>query len=141
MDTDRQDWTLYDTDDAEDGPRVWQIREAFPDGLKPAAFPVAVIVEWQYADEGLPDPDTLAALHAFEADLAPLDAPEGDALLTHVIRGGGISELCWYVRDQEAFMQGFNQVLAGKPRYPLAIEFLEDPEWDYRRSIVENFAH
>lgn len=134
----RQDWTMYDThDDA--GHKLWLLRESFPDGLEAAAYPVAVVVEWNYADDGLPDADTLATLHAFEARLGPLD-DGGNSVLVHIIRGHGLSEVCWYTRDSEVFMAGLNALLAGQPRVPIGIEFMDDPDWEYRRGILDNFA-
>lgn len=135
-----QDWTLIETDDEGDGPRLWQLRASFPGNLATAQYPTAVIVEWNYADDGLPDAAALAALHAFEQALDPLNTQQGNSLLVHIIRGGGVSELCYYVADHDRFMQDFNDALSAHPCCPLEIQFMEDPTWEYRRSIVDNFA-
>lgn len=135
-----QDWTLYETDDEGDGPRLWQLRGSFPADLVPTQYPVAVVVEWAYSDEGLPDAATLSSLHGFEELLAPLDTDAGNSVLVHIIRGDGVSELCYYVQDYERFMADFNAALSGQARFPVEIEFMDDPEWEYRRSILENFA-
>lgn len=135
-----QDWTLYETNDEGDGPKLWQIRESFPDHLDPSHYPVAVIVEWIYSDDGLPDAETLSALHEFERHLGALDTASGNSYLVHIIRGAGVSELCYYVHDYALFIQDFNLALSGQSSYPIEIEFMDDPGWEYRRSIVENFA-
>ena len=40
-----------------------------------------------------------------------------------------MKELVYYIGDREAFVASFNEELAGQPRYPLQIEFFDDPEW------------
>jgi hypothetical protein len=136
----RQDWTLYETVDDGDGRKLWQLRESFPADLDAAQYPVAVVVEWTYSDDGLPDAETLSALHDFERTLGPLDTDAGNSVLVHIIRGNGVSELCFYARDYDRFIDDLNTTLAGRPRYPIAIEFMDDPGWEYRRSIAGNFS-
>jgi hypothetical protein len=140
MEDERQDWKMYDTNDEGDGPKIWQIRESFPDNLDSAQYPVAVVVEWAYSDDGLPDSETLSAMHAFEELLDHLNTETGNSFLVHKIRGSGVSELCYYVKDCNQFMTGFNDALSGQARYPIEIEFINDPEWEYRRSILDNFS-
>lgn len=140
MDEKRQDWTMYDTRDDDGGHKLWQLRDSFPAHVTAASFPVAVVVEWPYADDGLPDHETLAALHAFEKLLAPLDADDGNSVLVHIIRGHGLSELCFYARDYDRFMAELNTALAGQPTFPIAIEFMDDPTWKYRNGIAANFV-
>lgn len=140
MEDQRQDWTLYETDDEDVGPKLWHIRESFPDRLDASRYPMAVVVEWAYADDGLPDPETLSALHGFETLLNGLDTDAGNSLLVHIIRGAGISEWCYYARDYDVFMAELNRALSGRPRYPIEIEFMNDPGWGYRRSILNNFS-
>lgn len=136
----RQDWTQYETNDEDVGPKLWQIRDSFPANLDPAQYPVAVIIEWAYADDGLPDLETLSSLHAFQGCLDSLNTNSGNSFLVHVIRGSGVSELCYYVRDYSQFIAEFNHSLSGQPHYPIEIEFINDPQWEYRRSILENFS-
>jgi hypothetical protein len=140
MESERQDWTMYETNDDGDGPKLWQIRESFPQSLNPAQYPVAVIVEWSYSDDGLPSPETLSAMHGFEETLSHLNTEAGNGFLVHIIRGAGASELCYYVRDHNQFMSEFNSALSSQPQFPVDIEFMNDPEWEYRRSILENFS-
>ena len=135
-----QDWTQLWTDDEDVGPKFWALRESFPAGFEPREHPVAVVIEWAYGGPDLPDADVLPTLHAFEALLDPLDAAGGDSVLVHVIRGEGVSELGYYTRDFEGFMATLNTALAGHPPFPIAIEYYDDPKWEYRKSIVDNFA-
>ncbi len=43
--------------------------------------------------------------------------------------GKGLKELVYYIGDRDEFMSAFNQALSDQPRYPLDIEFFEDPDW------------
>ena len=140
MDDDRQDWTLYETNDEDVGPKLWLLRDSLPAGLDAKQYPQAVVIEWTYADEGLPDAATLATMHRFEKHIGPLDSDAGHSVLVHIIRGRGVSELCFYTRDTGDFMDGFNRLMARQPRVPIAIEFLDDPGWEYRRSIRANLT-
>jgi hypothetical protein len=136
----RQDWTMYETNDEGDGPKLWQIRESFPEKLDSNQYPVAVVIEWTYAGDGLPDSETLSAMHTFEEQLSQLNTEAGNSFLVHIIRGSGVSELCYYVQDYDLFMAAFNDALSGQPYYPIDIDFMKDPDWEYRRSILENFS-
>lgn len=140
MEDQRQDWVMYETNDEGDGPKLWQIRGSFPDNMDSARYPVAVVVEWTYSDDGLPNPETLSAMHSFEDLLDQLNTEESNSFLVHIIRGSGVSELCYYARDYDQFMAEFNDALLGQPTYPIEIEFMNDPDWEYHRSILENFS-
>ncbi|MCW4455685.1 DUF695 domain-containing protein [Flavobacterium sp. MXW15] len=140
MEDERQDWVMYETNDEGDGPKLWQIRESFPENVDSAQYPVAVVIEWSYSDEGLPDAEALSAIHTFEDSLGGLNTEAGNSFLVHIIRGSGVSELCYYVQDYNQFMAEFNDALSDQPRYPVEIEFMNDPGWEYRRSILENFS-
>ena len=42
----------------------------------------------------------------------------------------------YYVADRDLFMTTLNDALRGHPRYPIEIEFYEDPEWDdFQRTL------
>ncbi len=131
-----EDWTLYTSEDYE-GPSMWQIRDSYPPDLKRTDFPTSVIVEWSYANGGPPDKQILDELHAFEALLDPLNDARGNSLLVHIIRGDGVSELCYYCRDYAAFMSELNTKLKGGPHFPIEILNDNDPDWNYCRQTKE----
>jgi hypothetical protein len=136
----REDWTQYRTDDEGDGPKFWELRDSFPEDFVRASFPTAVVIEWEYAEDGLPDQEALEQIHAFEQQITGLNNPTGNSIKVHIIRGSGLSELCYYVRDYDTFMRELNGALASSPKLPIQIEFFQDPEWQYRSSIISNFA-
>lgn len=110
-----------------------------PSGFDAALYSTAAVVEWHYGDTGLPDKATLLALHKLEEHVSPLNDPERNTLLIHIIRGGGARELAYCVREHEQFIYTLNQVFAGKPHRSIQIEHFPDPAWEYRRSIADNF--
>ena len=109
-------------------------------GILSWLFPTAVVIEWEYAEDGLPDQEALEQIHAFEQQITGLNNPTGNSIKVHIIRGSGLSELCYYVRDYDTFMRELNGALASSPKLPIQIEFFQDPEWQYRSSIISNFA-
>jgi hypothetical protein len=60
-----------------------------------------------------------------------IDSIQEDELCVQVYSKTGNSqkELVYYIGDRDTFILAFNDALAGQPRYPLEIEFFEDPEW------------
>lgn len=47
----------------------------------------------------------------------------------NISTGFGVREWCYYTKDRNEFIQRFNALLTGHQRYPLEIEFYDDPEW------------
>jgi hypothetical protein len=135
----RENWTRYVTDEGDDGTKMWQLRDGVPENVSPSSLPIVVVIDWQYADAGLPDSATLERLHEFESRIDSLNNPAGNCLRAHIIRGCGKSEIAYYVREYDQFIDDFNAVLAGALNYPIEIEYFSDPEWKYWHSIPENF--
>ena len=120
---------------SDDGNRLYRIRSQLPDGLDKAAYSENVVVEWRFADDGLPDKETSAILATFENHIDCLDDAGGNSLLVHVYTGAGIREWCYYTKDYDGFMEALNTALSGKPRFPIQILHAHDPVWKYRDGI------
>ena len=43
--------------------------------------------------------------------------------------GNGLKELVYYIADQDQFMGAFNDALSDHPRYPIQLDFYDDPGW------------
>jgi hypothetical protein len=102
----KEDWSLHTDPLAEEGPSSWQLRESFPVGFVQSEFQTAVIVELRYAEGGRPSPQALKKLHEFESLLDPLNDGRYNSLLVHIVRGDGVSELCYYCKSYEQFIKG-----------------------------------
>ncbi|AXQ30538.1 DUF695 domain-containing protein [Solimonas sp. K1W22B-7] len=131
-----EEWTMILLE-VEDERRLYRMRLAPPEAVDPARFCESVIVEWRYADAGLPDRETNAAMMAFEELLDALDDPAGNSLMLHAYTGAGIKEWCYYARDYAQFMRDLNTALKGQPRFPIEIFHDHDPVWKYWNGIKE----
>lgn len=127
----KEDWTLTVTEE-EDGAKMWHTRNSQPPNAD--EYPTVVIIEWRYAEHGPPDKTTLAQLHSFDELVEPLGDPAVSAQAT-TITGGGCREWCYYAKTYDGFMLKLNQLLSGQPRFPLSIEYNQDPEWNYWAEI------
>jgi hypothetical protein len=68
-------------------------------------------------------------MEAFGAAVADLGWETGCSYLMNISTGLGLREWCYYTKERADFMRRFNAALAGHERYPLEIEFYDDPEW------------
>jgi hypothetical protein len=50
----------------------------------------------------------------------------------------GLKQWIFYARSREEFMGELNELLSGHPRYPLDIEFFEDPNWEVWDDMVKD---
>jgi hypothetical protein len=95
-------------------------------------YSTSVVIKWEYPRrEGTAEPpdDVRQRMIAFELAVAPLSFGNGLSHLMNRSTGLGLREWCYYTKDGDRFMHRFNKLLEGHERYPLAIEFYDDPEW------------
>lgn len=97
----------------------------------------ALEIAWTYADEGLPSEQENNEMNAFERVIDPLIEDRGNSQLAYVRTGFGRKEWLFYVRDRDAFMQAFNDRLAGRPVYPIHIRESSDAIWNLWREFIE----
>lgn len=134
--TEKSDWTLTFREE-DDGLKSWQVRDEIPSGLTTTDFSRSIVIEWEYADQGPPEKSVREQLQEFGELLDRLDNFECNSILVHVIKGGGVSEWCYYAKSYEKFMLDLNDALSGQPRYPIKILHDDDPTWKYWRGIRE----
>ncbi len=100
-------------------------------------FTWLTVVSWRYdrtENNGMPVPETNSQMINLED---AIDAIQEKDLCVQVYTktGNGLKELVYYIGDRDDFMKAFNEVLADHPRYPLNIEFFEDPEWSDLQTV------
>jgi hypothetical protein len=89
------------------------------------------VIAWRYGraeNNGMP----LPAVNSQMVDLEhAIDSIQESELCVQVYSrtGNGLKELVYYISDRDEFIKAFNEALAHHPRYPLEIEFFNDPEW------------
>lgn len=123
------DWKIVTAQNPETGQTaVFRARFAKPDRPDLASLVWAIVIQW---------PEVSPAQQTFEEALDPL-ASSPHSELVHVSTGMGLKEWIFYARSREEFMAELNELLAGHPRYPIDIEFFEDPEWEVWEDMVKD---
>lgn len=123
-------WVVLQYED-EGRPFVMKAMETLPPDQDRARFPWLTVIGWHYADAdatGFPEADTLAQMERLEEAVETLEQ-KGLCRFVYSKTGQGQREFVYYIGDRDVFMTAFNEALSGQPRYPLEIEFFEDPDW------------
>lgn len=139
MTDEASDWSIVSARNPETGEAaVFRVRFSKPNRPDLASLLWAIVIQWPYeSDQQMPPPEVNAAQQAFEAALDPL-APSSHSELVHVSTGMGLKEWIFYARSREEFMGELNDLLSGQPRYPIDIEFFEDPNWEVWEDTVKD---
>lgn len=133
------DWRIVSARDPETGQvAVLRVRFSKPDRADLASLVWAIVIQWPWeSDQQMPPAEVNAAQQTFEAALDPL-ASSGHSELMHVSTGMGLKDWIFYARTREEFMDELNKLLSGHPRYPIDIEFFEDPGWEIWEEMVKD---
>lgn len=129
-------WRIL-TVSADQGQAVFRLRTDMPADPAIGEFTTSVRIEWPYdGDEsGFPAKADQEWMDLFEDRLSDLLCEEGLSYLVLVTTGLGSKEWLFYTTDHTAFMERFNDRLADLPRFPLAIQFISDPDWEQWESL------
>ncbi len=123
-------WILLQYED--DGfPVVMKLMEDLPPEQVRERFAWLTVITWRYdasENNGMPVPDVNDQMKQLEASIDTLQENEL-SVQVYARTGKGLKELVYYIGDRDEFMSAFNQALSDQPRYPLDIEFFEDPDW------------
>jgi hypothetical protein len=137
-----QDWKIFEIDNPKQ--RVsFTIRLRIRQPARPKVPPYAEAVEitWPYQSAGAyPEDEDNQRQLAFERALDDLSDDNGLSELMQVTLGMGKKQWLYYTCDRPRFMNEINARLAGHERYPLAIEFYEDPEWQIWAQAVQQLT-
>ena len=100
------------------------------------------VVSWQYdesANNGMPAPDTNEHMLKLEDALLGEVAAFRGWRHAYTRTGKGLKEFAFYIDDRDLFIGRLNRALAGQPRYPIEVNFYEDPEWNDFSELVSVF--
>lgn len=139
MNAEPNDWRIVTARNPETGEgAVFRARFSKPSRPDLASLVWAILIHWPYeSDEPMPPAEVNQAQLRFEEALDPL-ASSGHSELVHVSTGMGLKEWIYYARTREQFLDELNALLAGHPRYPIEIEFVEDPTWNVWADMVKD---
>ena len=116
---------------------VFRARFEKPDRTDVASLVWAIVIGWPYDGNAMPPAEVNAAQQRFEEAIDPL-ASSSHSELVHISTGKGLKEWIFYAHTREEFMAELNALLSGHPRYPLDIEFFEDPDWEVWEDMVKD---
>jgi hypothetical protein len=51
-----------------------------------------------------------------------------------------LKELTYYIHNQDQFLEAFNNVMSGQPRYPIALNFYEDRVWEDFKKLLDDLS-
>jgi hypothetical protein len=97
---------------------------------------IGVIWPYESIEKGLASVEDNVLQNVFE-DALDLLEEENQGVLSLVVFGGGRKEWHWYVKDIEAWMARFNEILSTHSQYPLQIEFSENDNWGYHNGFTQ----
>jgi len=128
LDRELADWRIVDAHNAAAGERaIFRIRMAKPARKDLDYLVTAAVIKWPYQGQ-MPPADVNQQQLAFEKAIDPLTS-EGGSELMQVATGMSLKEWIFYARSADAFMARLNTLLSGRPRYPIEVEFHDDPAW------------
>jgi hypothetical protein len=127
----QEPWLFAAGSNDEGAMRTLRLRTRAPDAAERDANPLLVMIRWPFDGdaEHLPDDDDLDAMGTFENTLEAAMSRDGWGVLVAVVTADEVREWRIYTQDFERFQEGLNDALLGLPRYPLASELFEDPDW------------
>jgi hypothetical protein len=133
------DWHIVSARNPETGEgAVFRVRFSKPARPDLASLVWAILIHWPYESaEPMPPAEVNQAQLRFESALDPL-ASSSHSELVQVTTGMGLKEWIFYARTREQFLDELNTLLAGHPRYPIEIEFVEDPAWKVWEDMVKD---
>ena len=127
----------------EDGkPVIYKFVNELPPAEPRSRLPWLTVITWEYDGDdnnGMPAEAEREGMINLEQAIDGIEA-DGAARHAYSRTGNDLKELVYYIHDQDQFMASFNQVLANHPRYPIEIEFYEDPDWEDLQELLEDFA-
>ena len=125
-----------------DLPVIYKLVDEIPDQSVRAALPWLTVISWKYdgsGNNGMPE-------EALNQSMVQLERAIENSLLkptscrhAYSRTGNGNKEFVYYISDRDAIMSEFNEALSGHPRYPIEINFYNDPEWEDFRKLLESF--
>ena len=120
-------------------PVVMKVMEELPPEPVRERYGMLIVISWNYdrtENNGMPLPAVNNQMIALEDATDSLE-DDGLSLQVYTKTGNGLKELVYYAGSTDEFMKAFNEALADHPRYPLEIEFFDDPEWSDLQTVHE----
>ncbi len=100
------------------------------------------VVSWKYggsSNNGMPTNEINKKLLALEDALSETMDKSKSFVHAYSRTGNNLKELVYYSKGMDEFMPLLNETLQSHERYPINIDFYEDPEWTELKKLLEDF--
>jgi hypothetical protein len=104
------------------------------------ASPWLTVLSWVYdgtADKGMPCPADNQLMTNLDLVLGKMEDQEVCFEAYRRI-GAGLREFVFYSADRDRFLELFNGLVAGHPRYPIEIKFFKDETWSELQDLIDD---
>ena len=133
-------WGIAKAETNDGGIVLFRYREKLPDKHFRSQNPHLLSIVWKYksgSSSTLPNEQTEALMSTFENQT---NALEDQALgyLVIIITGQNQREWVWYVADKQKFTQSLNKALGKQEKYPISLDFSEDPAWEMHAEFLKS---
>ncbi|AUZ85989.1 DUF695 domain-containing protein [Methylophaga nitratireducenticrescens] len=125
-------------------PVVYKFLSQLPNEEERAKLNWLTVISWKYdgsTNNGMPPQETNKSMIALEDSLETIVGDGQIYEMAYTATGNDLKEFVYYITDRDVFMTNFNEALSGHPRYPLEINFYEDPDWSDLSKLLADFSN
>ncbi|MEZ9525681.1 DUF695 domain-containing protein [Enterovibrio norvegicus] len=102
-----------------------------------------VVISWKYdgvSNNGMPNKDLNTSMIELEDILEELYETNSFAERAYSRTGNNLKEFVFYISNRDLFLGKFNDMAKGKPRFPIEINFYDDPSWSDYENLIRDFS-
>lgn len=113
-------------------PVIYKFVNEPPTDARKHSLPWLTVISWKYdgsSNNGMPPQEINAKMNLLEDAIE--DGVSQEGFCEHAISrtGNNLKELLYYINDRDLFTERLNETLREHDRYPIEIDFYEDPNW------------
>lgn len=100
------------------------------------------VVSWKYdgsSNNGMPTNEINEKMIVLEDALQKTMNKSNAYVHAYSRTGNNLKEFVYYSKGMDEFMSLLNETLQNHERYPIDIDFYEDPEWKELKKLLEDF--
>lgn len=127
-----------------DLPVIVKFVNEFPENHLRIKFPMLTVISWKYEGEtnnGMPLTETNEKMIVLEDAIENTMDSSKQYLDAYSRTGNNLKEFVYYSSSQDQFMTLLNETLVTHERYPIEINFYDDPEWNEFKKLIEDFKN
>ena len=121
-------------------PLIVRFIAEMPDQETREAYRWLTVISWSYVpgERGMPSREDNQRMYDLEDALEASLESKGYCIQVISRTGDGTREWSYYIREREEFIDALNDALAKKPRFPIEINFYEDPAWSELQGVHQS---